>query len=156
MDNDVRPALLLSGTQADFSRFEITFVRQDHHLKLDWEASYGIGDAQLSELRKSKSVVKAAKVRVMVQPGGFYTPEFPESEYRSYQLIDAGRDEFVWAFVRHTSPTAATLESEFNESSLLLEKTAQISATLRISGPLREGVNLFEITEMLHKGWVSP
>jgi hypothetical protein len=155
-DNEVRPALLLNGWKADFAPFEMVFVREDGHLKIDWEASEGIGDAQLSELRASKTVVKGAKVRVTVEPGGFYTPEFPESDYRSYQLIGAKREEFVWAFVRKSSPTAELLEAEFNESSVLLEKTKAIPATLRISGPLRENVNLFEITEMLHKGWISP
>jgi hypothetical protein len=154
--NEVRPALILQGTKGDYSSFEITFVRENGQLKIDWEASHGIGEAQLSELRASKTVVKGAKVRVVVQPGGFYTPEFPESDYRSYQLLDAAGKEFVWAFVRRSSRPATSLEAEFNESSVLLEKTAAIPATLRISGPLREGVNLFEITEMLHKGWVSP
>ena len=155
-DSEVRPALLLNGWKADFAPFEMVFVREDGHLKIDWEASEGIGDAQLSELRASKTVVKGAKVRVTVEPGGFYTPEFPEADYRSYQLIGAKREEFVWAFVRKSSPTADLLEAEFNESSVLLEKAKAIPATLRISGPLRENVNLFEITEMLHKGWISP
>ena len=155
-DSEVRPALILKGRTADFTPFEMVFVRESGHLKIDWEASQGIGEAQLSELRASKTVVTAAKVRVVVQPGAFYTPEFPESDYRSYQLLDAAGAEFVWAFVRRSSPTAELLEAEFNESSVLLEKIASIPATLRISGPLREGVNLFEITEMLHKGWVSP
>jgi hypothetical protein len=156
-DNEVRPALILNGDTATFEKFAMVFVREGGHLKIDWEATYGIGDAQLSELRKSKSVVKGTKVRVVTQPGrGFYTPEFPESDYNSYQLIEAGGEEFVWGFVRKSTPTAKRLEAEFNESSVLLEKTAANPATLRISGPLREGVNLFEITEMLHKGWVSP
>jgi hypothetical protein len=155
-DNDLRPALILKGDTADFTRFEMVFVRENGHLKIDWEASYGIGDAQLSELRKSKNVVKGAKVRVVVQPGGFYTPAFPETEFSSYQLLDAAGEEFVWGFVRKSSSTANRLEAEFNQSSVLLEKTATNPATLRISGPLHEGLNLFEITEMLHKGWVSP
>ncbi|MCW1922049.1 hypothetical protein OKA05_05760 [Luteolibacter arcticus] len=155
-DSEARPALILTGTKADFTRFELVFVREGSQLKIDWEASLGIGEAQLPELRNSKAVVKGAKVRVVVQPGGFYTPEFPESDFRSYQLLDGAREEFVWAFVRRSSRTAGLLEAEFNESSVLLEKTNAIPATLRISGPLREGVHLFEITEMLHKGWVSP
>jgi hypothetical protein len=155
-DSEVRSSLILKGRTADFTKFQMFFVRENGHLKIDWEASRGIGDAQLSELRKSKTVVKGAKVRVVVQPGGFYTPEFPESDYSSYQLVDATGEEFVWAFVRKGSRTADQLEAEFNQSSVLLEKTGANPATLRISGPLHEGVNLFEITEMLHKGWVSP
>jgi hypothetical protein len=156
VDSEVRPSLVLKGRTATFAKFDIVFVRENGHLKIDWEASNGIGDAQLSELRKSNAVVKSAKVRVVVQPREFYTPEFPEADYSSYQLVDATGEEFVWAFVRRGSRTADQLEAEFNQSSVLLEKTAANPATLRISGPLHAGVNLFEITEMLHKGWVSP
>ncbi|HEY1123283.1 MAG TPA: hypothetical protein VGE67_16840 [Haloferula sp.] len=156
VDNEVRPALRLKGRKADYAPFGIYFIREDGHLKIDWEASEGIGDAQLSELRASKTVVKGAKVRVTMEPGDFYTPEFPESDYRSYQLIGAKREEFVWAFVRRSTRTAGLLEAELNESSVLLQKEKAVEATLRISGPLRENVNLFEITEMLHKGWISP
>jgi len=156
-DNEVRPTLILKGDTATFEPFQLVFVREKDQLKIDWEASYGIGDAQMSELRKSKSVVKGTKVRVVIQSGGgFYAPEFPESDFVSYQLLEAGGEDFVWGFVRRSTPTAARLEAELNESSILLEKTAANTATLRISGPMREGVNLFEITEMLHKGWVSP
>lgn len=156
-DNDsVRPALLLRGETADHSRYEMTFIREDGQLKLDWEASMGIGDVQLAELRKSRSVVKDAKVRVTVKSESFYTSDFPESDYRSYQLSDADREEFVWAFVRRSSPTGERLAREFNESSMVLEEVSEFPATLRISGPQAEGVHLFEITDLLHKGWVSP
>ena len=62
----------------------------------------------------------------------------------------------MWAFARKDSEVAAALESELNQSSILLEKAAEFRAALRVSGPLREGMNLFVITEMLHKGWVTP
>ena len=155
-DDEVLPALLLRGRRADYSPFGMVFIRENGHLKIDWEASEGIGDAQLSELRASKTVVKGAKVRVKIKPGNFFTPEFPESDFRSYQLIGADPEEFVWAFARKSTPIADSLEVELNESSVLLQKEKAVEATLRISGPLRENVNLFEITEMLHKGWISP
>ncbi|MCW1884055.1 hypothetical protein OKA04_04895 [Luteolibacter flavescens] len=155
-ESEDRPALVLRGVTTDFLPFEMAFIRDDGRLKIDWEASNGIGDVQLSELRKSQAIVKSTKVRVVVQPGNFYTTEFPETDYRSYQLVDAAKEEFVWAFVRRSSSAAAVLEREFNESSVLMEKSAGFSATLRISGPLSQGVHFFEITEMLHKGWVSP
>ena len=155
-DNEVRPALFLKGTKGDFTPFNIVFVRESGHLKIDWEASFAIGDAPLAELQKSKTVGKGAKVRVVVQPSSYYTPEFPESDYRSYFLLEANGEDGVRAFVRRSSRSAQLLEEEFNEGSILLDKSNEIPATLRISGPLPGGGNLFEITEMLHKGWVSP
>jgi hypothetical protein len=156
LDGEGRPALMLSGRKGDFSRFGTVFIREDGRVKLDWEASEGIGEVQVAALREGREVVKDALVRAVVRPGGFYTPEFPEREYRSYQLLDAASQEFVWAFVRLGSPAAAALTAEFNEGSVLLEKAAEVRATLQVSGPLREGVSLFVITEMLHKGWVTP
>lgn len=156
LGDEGRPALVLSGRKGDFSRFHTVFIREGGQVKLDWEASEGIGEVQVAALREGHKVVKDALVRAIVRPGGFYTPEFPEQEYRSYQLLDASSQEFVWAFVRLDSPAAAALTAEFNEGSVLLEKTAEVRAVVKVSGPLREGVNLFVITEMLHKGWVTP
>lgn len=156
MEGLARPALMLTATTADYSRCELVFVRDDGRLKLDWEASRGIGDVTLDELRSGKNVVKGARVRVHIQPGNFFTPEFPEEAFRSYQLLDAAREQFVWAFARRGSAVAAALEAELNQDSVLFEKASGFRGTLRISGPLSARVNLFEITEMLHKGWVKP
>ncbi len=155
LDETGRPALGLSGRKSDFSRFEACFVQEQGQLKLDWEASYGIGDVQVAELRTGKAV-KDQMVRVVIRPGNFYTPEFPEAEFRSYQLLDKDGENFVWAFARFSTPVAALLEKEFNESSILLEKVRDLRATVQVSGPMGERVNLFLLTEMLHKGWVTP
>jgi hypothetical protein len=149
-------ALALTGRKGDFSRFAAIFVRENGAVKLDWEATEGIGEVKIDALRSGSAAVKDALVRAMVSPADFYTPEFPESEYRSYQLLDAAHQEFIWAFAPVDSPAGKALAAEFNEGSLLLEQAGDVRVTLRVSGPVREGVKLFLITEMLHKGWVSP
>lgn len=155
IENAGRSALGMTGLKADFSRFEVYFVLQKGELKLDWEASHGIGDVQIDELRTGK-VVKDKMVRAVIRPGNFHTPEFPETGFRSYQLLDKDGQNFVWAFARIDAPVAALLEEEFNENSILLEKSGSLNATVRVSGPMENGVSLFLLTEMLHKGWVTP
>ena len=150
-----RSALGLRGAKSDFSRFEVCFVREDGQLKLDWEASYGIGDVQIAGLRTGEAV-KDQMVRAVIRPGNFHTPEFPETEFRSYQLLDKDGQSFIWAFARIDTPVATLLEEEFNENSILLEKGQSLRATVQVSGPIGERVNLFLLTEMLHKGWVTP
>ncbi len=155
IDPPPRPAIGLAGRKGDFSRFEMVFVREGGQLKLDWEASEGIGEVQIADLRAGTASAGGA-VRAVVQPSGFYTAEFPESGFRSYQLADAAGDHFVWGFARQGSPVAAALDAEFNEGSVLMEKSAELRATLRLAAASGRGTNCHEITEMLHKGWVSP
>ncbi|WP_193210771.1 hypothetical protein [Luteolibacter marinus] len=150
-----RSAVVLTGLRGDFEPFEMFFVREDGELKIDWLASYGIGEVQIADL-EAGGEVSGGLVRGVVRPGNTYTPAFPEAEYRAYSLLDAGLGHLVWAFVRRGSPQAEWLEGEFNESSILLEKKSEVRATLRLSGPAEGGEKLFVITEMLHKGWVSP
>ena len=154
LESSERPGILLKGRKGDFSRFEMVFIREGERLKLDWEASHGIGDVQVAELQEG-AAAGGRVVRGILQPADFYTLAFPEAGFRSFRLVDAGGDHFIWVFARLGSAVAATLGSEFNEGSVLLEKSGQIQATVRLSGTGGSG-KCYEITEMLHKGWVSP
>lgn len=149
------PGICLKGRKGDFSRFEMIFVREGERLKLDWEASYGIGEVQIAELQEG-APAEGRVVRGDIQPAEFYTQDFPESDFRSFQLADAAGDHFIWAFARLGSAVATSLASEFNQGSVLLEKSGQIRASVRLSGSGGRSGKCYEITEMLHKGWVTP
>lgn len=153
LDDVKRPAIGLVGRKGDFSRFEVVFVREGGSMKLDWEASQGIGEIQIRELQAGSAA--GGLVRAVVTLSTFHTADFPESEFHSYQLADAGGDHFIWGFARHGSPVAAAFEAEFNEGSVLLEKSTEVRATMRLAASTGGG-KYHEITEMLHKGWVSP
>lgn len=155
IDPPPRPAIGLAGRKGDFSRFDMVFVREDGQLKLDWEASEGIGDVQIADLQAGTAPA-GGLVRAVVQPSTFYTAEFPEAEFRSYRLEDTAGNHFVWGFARQGSAVAAALDVEFNEGSVLLEKSAEVRATLRLGDSGKSAAKCHEITEMLHKGWVSP
>jgi hypothetical protein len=150
-----RPAICLAGRKGDFSRFEMVFVRDGEQLKLDWEASLGIGEVQVAELRGGAPAA-GRDLRVVVRPADFHPAEFPEDRYRSYRLSDATGDHFVWGFAPVGSAVAAALEVEFNEGAVLLKKSSETRATVRLVEASGAGANCFELTEMLHKGWVTP
>jgi hypothetical protein len=151
------PSLLLKGKRSNFDPFEFHFVREAGVLKIDWEASEGMGDCSVVELRAGFKADNSV-VRVKVTPSNFYTPVFPESGFRSYQLSDSSRYEFVWAFAPLGSPEAAFLSEMLNEDSRILKNKGSkvVALTLKLSGPKSEGAKIFLINEVLHKGWVTP
>lgn len=155
MEGAARQAICLRGRRGDFTPFEMVFVRVGERLKLDWEASHGIGEVQVAELQEG-GVADGRVVRGLIEPSEFYTLAYPDTEFRSFRMVDASGDHFIWVFARLGSEVAKTLEREFNEGTVLLEKSGQIRATVRLSGSEGDSGKCHEITEMLHKGWVTP
>jgi hypothetical protein len=150
-----RPAIALSGKKGEAEPFQYYFVREAGELRLDWEASEGRGDLTIEELQ-SGAPASDAIVRARISPATYFTPSFPESTYRSYQLEDLSGDNVVWAFVPVDSETAGFLKRNLNEGSLILSARAALKVTLKVTRQPAEGANLFLITEILHNGWVSP
>lgn len=155
LEESERAGISLKGRKGDFSSFDMVFIREGEGLKLDWEASHGIGELQVAELAEGVAA-EGRVVRGIIQPTEFYTLAFPDSRFRSFRLADASGDHFIWVFAPLGSTVASVLKSEFNEGSVLLEKSAQIAATVRLSGTGGSSGKCYEITEMLHKGWVTP
>lgn len=155
MEGSERPAICLKGRRGDFTPFEMVFVRLGERLKIDWEASYGIGEVQVAELQQGVAA-DGRLVRGVIRPAEFYTLAYPDQDFRSFRMVDASGDHFIWVFARLGSEVAANLEREFNEGTVLLEKSGQIRATVRLSGSGSDSGKSHEITEMLHKGWVTP
>lgn len=153
------PSLLLRGKKSNFDPFEFQFVRENGVLKIDWEASEGMGDCNMTDLQEGFKADNAT-VRVKVVPSNFYTPLFPESGFRSYQLSDLTRYEFVWAFAPLGSPEALVLSQALDEDSKIISKRERnervARLTLKLSGPKAEGAKIFLITGVLHQGWVTP
>lgn len=155
MEESARHAICLKGRRGDFTSFEMVFVRVGERLKLDWEASHGIGEVQVAELQQGVAA-EGRVVRGAIQPAEFYTLAYPDQDFRAFRMVDASGDHFIWLFARLGSEVAKTLEREFNEGTVLLEKSGQIRAAVRLSGSGGDSGKCHEITEMLHKGWVTP
>jgi len=154
-DEAARPVICLKGRRGDFTPFEMVFVRDGERMKLDWEASHGIGEVQVAELQQGASA-GGKVVRGLILPSQFYSLDYPDTDFRSFRMGDAGGEHFIWVFARLGSEVAKTLEHEFNEGAVLLEKSGEIRATVRLTGSGGGNGKCHEITEMLHKGWVTP
>lgn len=151
----LRPNITLMGSKGDYSGFEAFFVRENGKVVLDWEATAGIGDLQIPEL-KAGAGAKNSVVRGFLYPSDFFTSEYPEGEYASYKLTDASGENVVWLYAAAGSEVAEQLKTELNEGSYLIERSSRLAGTFKVSGPGTPGGDRYLITEMLHKGWVSP
>jgi hypothetical protein len=125
------------------------------HLKLDWEASYGVSEVDIAAMPEHEST-DPTLVRAIVKQEGYYTSEFPESEYAAYQLFDSAGENSIWGYALRDSAMATKLAGMMNADSFVLEKSREVSATLRVGRKNSERSNQFLILDVLHKGWVSP
>jgi len=114
-----------------------------------------MGDLMVSQLAEG-APAKGATVRVTLEPSDFFTPDIPEGKFRCYKVSDAANLHLAWAYVPVDSPMIGTLKDDFNEGSILMEKTSRLPFTLKVDGPLRTGSTQYLVTELLHKGWVNP
>jgi hypothetical protein len=150
-----QPAIIIRGVKDGARPFQYYFVRESGHLRIDWEASEGRGDCTIRELEAGAAATEAV-VRANISPATFFTPAFPESSFRSYQLADLPGGHVVWAFVPVESESAGLLKRTLNEDSLILSTGAASKVTLKVTRQPVEDANVFLITEILHNGWVSP
>lgn len=153
--DSTRPKVSVAGRKGDFTPFTAVFVREGGRLVLDWEATEGIGDLQVLQLKKGAEA-KDATVRVHISPSSYYNPDFPEEKYRSYKLEGKADEAIAWGYMALDSPAAEALKQELNEDSFIMEESSETKLTLKVTGPVRPGSNQYLITEMLHKDWVSP
>jgi hypothetical protein len=150
-----QPAIVIRGRKEDMEAFQYYFVRESGKLLIDWEASEGRGDCTIADLQSGARATDAI-VRANISPATFFTPAFPESAFRSYQLADISGENVVWAFAPVDSEAVRFLKRNLNEESLLLSSGAAAGVTLKVTRQPAEAANLFLITEILHNGWVSP
>lgn len=149
------PAIIIRGRKGGMEPFQYFFIRESGKLLIDWEASEGRGDRAIADLQSGAPAADAV-VRAKISPAKFFTPAFPESAFRSYQLADLSGENVVWAFASADSEEARFLKRSLNEGSLLLSSGAAVAVTLKVKRQQAEAANLFLITEVLHNGWVSP
>lgn len=155
-ETDGRAFLSMRGRNADGSPFLAFFVADGDDLKLDWEATMELGEAQLSSLVRhpgENSVI----VRVLLSASPFYIPSLPELEYESFLLTCLSDDTVVWGYVRRGSAEHWKIRDLLRQNGSLSDETGEVRVTVRLKKT--DGLssqNCFLITEMLHKDWVMP
>ena len=146
---------LLRGNRPDLSQFRAYFVREDDALKLDWEATAGLGDASFETLQKGMGT--GGKLRAYVKLDTYYSQVLPEDAYHSFRLLAPDREQVVWGYSKLGTPADAALLKIFNPSVIDGEAKSELPITLRLEpGPENCQKNQWLIGEMLHIDWVSP
>jgi len=149
------PYAFMRGTGPDFEPFHMVFVREDHRMLVDWEASQGIGTHTFEELRNPE--LKDAVMRVVVSPADYYSPAFPEKKYRSFQLVARDGVEYVWGYAEIGTPVEEQLSGLFRPGVILTEQSSSEPVRLRLSRRQAGAMpSQWVILDMLHKGWVAP
>ena len=146
---------LLCGQKPDFSRYGMFFVCEEGSLRIDWEATQGLGDADFATL--NRGVGSGGVIRAYLTPETFYSLVFQEAEYAAYKMLAPDRDLVIWGYVKHGTPAETALrkvfEAEKHADAPLLEQ----AVTLRLAPPPKGAQkNQWLIGEMLHIDWVSP
>ncbi len=146
---------ILEGTLPDFSRFRAYMVESDGTLLLDWKATTAYSTATFDELAKGTG--NPEEIRALIAPSGFYSATFPETEYRSFQLISPDREKAVWVYTRRSDNADPRVSGLFREGDILQGSKEPTRVTLRlVRGPEEAAPNQWLIAEMLHKDWLMP
>ncbi len=145
----------LSGSRPDFAPYRAYFVREGDSLRIDWEATEGLGDATFASL--ARGIGAGGLVRCHTTPENFYSLAFPETQFRSYKLLAADLEQVVWGYVKLDNPAAAALLKVFEAAKNEDDAPADRPMTLRLApAPTGAQKNQWIIGELLHIDWVSP
>jgi hypothetical protein len=149
--------MVLMGRMKSHERFRAYFVKTDEGLKLDWKATTAWSPIPVGDL-----VAQAPKQPTVVRCWLCKQPEFDMFEghgslYSWYQILDPGKEEFVWAYVPAGSPPDEKLKSLLNYGMVVMARKDEVRATVRLVKPtlgFRESE--FEILELVTEDWVMP
>ncbi|KAB2638621.1 MAG: hypothetical protein DVB25_07365 [Verrucomicrobia bacterium] len=145
----------LSGRKPNFAPYRAFFVREGEALRIDWEATEGLGEATFAMLARGRG--EGGVIRTYTTPENFYSLVFPESEFRSYKLLAADHEHIVWGYVPLDTPAATMLLKAFEAATNDGLPPTEQAMILRLTPPPTGAQkNQWIIGEMLHIDWVLP
>ncbi|MCF7674408.1 MAG: hypothetical protein K9N23_17100 [Akkermansiaceae bacterium] len=146
---------VLSGNLPDFKPFRAFFIREDGVLKLDWEASLGLGDSSFEMLQRGSG--SGGIIRAYAKPDWYFSKVLPEDRYHCFKLIAPDQQEVIWAYTVLDSEADTGIMAFFPSGGVLVADYSELPVTLRLApAPVGAQKNQWLITEMLHNEWVSP
>ena len=157
-----RGFLEVTGLREDRSPYTAFFVLQEKRVVLDWDATIGWSEMPIEQLKKEKPR-KEMLVRCRVSKDPSFDQSFGETSYSGYVLAGEVPDEFIFAYVDLDTARGRAIDRDMrlllNYGSFVTTDPPKknVRATMRVG--FRESVGedgIFEITEYLHDGWVTP
>jgi hypothetical protein len=145
--------LILVGYDADYLVAAAYFAKEGEEFKYDWEASEGYGELLPGE-EEGLSDEEPRLMRVVASLSDFYTPQFPEREYRCYSFHHQDPGVFVWGFAKRDSLVDRSLFASYSAPDLV---GTERRMTIRVrKGPEGARPNQLEVVEFLHTDWLEP
>ena len=153
-ERDGEYSVEISGVSQNGETVRLVMVPSSEGMKLDWEASCGIGDVEFNQL-KLLEVGAGANMRLVVKPETFHPLDFPDSEFRCYRLRSLENEGDLFGYARIGSEVAQSLAEEFNEGSVLLANEFELPMILRLENTGAGEFGQFEISDLLQIGWIE-
>ena len=150
------PFMVLWGLRTDFSPFRAYFIRENGHLRIDWEATEMVSGIPIGKLRKT-APEHPVLVRGLLKQAPFYTASLPEDRYQSYLIENPVTHEFLWGYAERNSETERKLQAGLAFRTAFLEHKETQRVIVNLTLPeRRQTASQFLITEMLHIEWILP
>jgi hypothetical protein len=147
--------VILSGRDSEDMVFEIMFIPKEEEVELDWEASLAVGDVVFDEL-KGIEPGRIVKMRVMLGSSNFHPLEYPDDEFRCYQIWVPGFESSVYGYARKDSDVVESLSNILNEGTVLMSQAAGAMVIVNLKNGGRGEFGQFEISDVLQNGWIEP
>lgn len=149
--------MVVMGRHENHVGFRSYFVKMDDGLRMDWEASTAHCGVEVEDLAE-----EAPEAPVTVRGWIGKQPHFDSKGARGdlfswYQVLDAHKEHFVWAYAPAGSRLDEELKMVLNYGRFVMPRLAEVRATVRLVKPktgFRE--NEFEVVELVAEEWVMP
>ncbi len=144
--------LVLTGLDKEHLAAAAYFIRRDGKFLYDWEASEGYSELLPGEAEELDDE-EPRLMRAVVSVSGFYTPQFPEKEYRCYALHHRDPGVYIWAFAkRNTVLDTKMLATYYGRD--VPGTSGRVTVRVR-KGPEGARFNQFEIVEFVQNDWIN-
>lgn len=149
--------MTLQGKLEDQTPFRAYFLpKGEDGLVLDWDATTGWGEADFESLRAERpSRPKLVRARLYKRPALDTT--VGKRKFSGYLLTGETPTDFIHADVPLTSESKRALDAELRDllhyGKFVLRMRSEVPVTVMVKAVGEDG---FEITDLVHPGWVSP
>lgn len=123
--------------------------------KIDWKSYYLLSEQTLYDYVET---LPKEEVEVIgyLSTQSYYTPDFPEHKYVSYQLSDFSGETKVYIYTEPGSDQRTEIAEAIALSPLKSQGQKIIRVSLKLKGMKKEPVPTAEIIEVLATDWVAP
>ena len=154
------PVFVISGYRKDRSPFSAYFVRENDELKLDWEATLGLGEITLAEIAAGESRGNSL-IRCILEKRPNMDVTIDGKPYSGYILLHPDTSDFVFAYIPTDDPISKkqdeAIKDYLNYGRLIGDIRQNSKVTLRVRQlDIESSQKYFEIVSFEHAGWVTP